>query len=175
MENGGPLETVVERHLRRVLAPVDVVSSSTVKPRIALDTNLLIAALTNLAGASARIVQAWRDGEIDLVASEATIREAELVLGAGWLGRMTSREAVEALLQDIRERAVLVGPETEVVDLPLKDPGDLRMLEAALAGNAAYVVTSDREFLSHRGYREVEFITPQEFWRRCDPTPGPST
>jgi predicted nucleic acid-binding protein len=59
--------------------------------------------------------------------------------------------------------------------LPLKDPGDLHMLEAALAGNAAYVVTSDREFLSHRGYGEVEFITPQEFWRRCGPNPRTNT
>ena len=146
-----------------------MVSSSTVMPRIALDTNLLIAALTTRTGASARIVQAWRDGKIELVTSEATIREAELVLGAGWLGRMTSRETVEALLRDLRERTSLVDADTEVDDLPLKDPGDLHMLEAALAGNAAYIVTSDREFLSHRGYGEVEFITPQEFWRCCEP------
>jgi len=146
-----------------------------VTPRIALDTNLLIAALTKRTGASARIVQAWRDGQIELVTSEATIREAELVLGAGWLGRMTSHETVEALLRDLRERTILVDSDSEVDGLPLKDPGDLHMLEAALAGNAAYVVTSDREFLSHRGYGEVEFITPQEFWRWCEPTLRPNT
>jgi putative PIN family toxin of toxin-antitoxin system len=137
--------------------------------RIAIDTNLLIAALTKRGGASARIVDAWRDGEIELVASEATVREAELVLGAGWLARMTSRETVETLLQDLRERAIRVDPEVAVKDLPLKDPGDLRMLEAALAGNAACVVTTDREFLSHRGYGTVEFVTPQQFWQRYEP------
>jgi putative PIN family toxin of toxin-antitoxin system len=142
-----------------------------VKPRIALDTNLLIAALTKAGGASARIVAAWREGDFDLVASEATLREAHLVLGAGWLGRITAEETVEALLRDLTERTVHVDPDIAVHDLPLKDPGDLRMLETALAGNAVYVVTSDREFLSHRGYGEVEFITPQEFWRRH----GPST
>ena len=139
------------------------------KTRIALDTNLLVAALTKAGGASARIVAAWREGDFDLVTSEATLREAHLVLGAGWLGRMTAQETVEALLRDLRERTILVHPDTTVQDLPLKDPGDLRMLETALAGEAAYVVTSDREFLSHRGYGEVEFITPQEFWRRCGP------
>jgi len=142
-----------------------VVSSFTVRPRIALDTNLLVAALTKPGGASARIVAAWREGDVELVASEATMREAEQVLGAGWLSRITSREEVETLLRDLRGRAVLVQPRTQVDDLPLKDPGDLRMLEAALAGSAAYVVTSDREFLSHRGYGEVEFITPQAFLR----------
>jgi hypothetical protein len=25
-------------------------------------------------------------------------------------------------------------------------------------------VTTDREFLSHRGYSTVEFVTPAEFW-----------
>jgi putative PIN family toxin of toxin-antitoxin system len=133
-------------------------------PRIAFDTNLLVAALTKPTGASGRILRAWRAGEIELVASDATIREAELVLGAGWLSRITSRPAVEQLLADLRSLAVQVGPMTRVTDLPLKDPGDLRMLEAALEGDAQYVVTTDREFLSHRGYQTIEFLTPTEFW-----------
>lgn len=146
------------------------------KPRIVLDTNLLIAALTRPTGGSARIVQAWRKGGVELVTSEATIREAELVLGAGWLARITSRVMVEALLRDLHERTTRVAPETVVDDIPLKDPGDLRMLEAALAGEAHSVVTTDREFLSHRGYGSVEFITPYEFWRRYDVDhPAPST
>ena len=142
-----------------------MVSSILVKPRIALDTNLLVAAVTKPGGASGRIVKACRDGKIELVASEATIREADLVVGAGWLARVTSPEAVETLLNELRERAIRVVPSGDVRDLPLKDPGDLRMLEAALAGGAAYVVTTDREFLSHRGYGEVEFVTPHQFWR----------
>ena len=135
------------------------------KVRIAIDTNLLIAALTKPSGASARILRAWRNGEIEVVASEATVREADLVLGAGWLARLTSRERVDSLLEDLRTRTVWVEPQTRVDDLPLKDPGDRRMLEAALEGGAQYVVTTDREFLSHRGYGEVEFVTPHRFWR----------
>jgi putative PIN family toxin of toxin-antitoxin system len=133
--------------------------------RIAIDTNLLIAALTSPRGTSARIVKAWLDGDIEVVASEATVREAESVLGGGWLARMTSREQVESLLDSLRTRSVWVEPSKRVTHLRLKDPGDLRILEAALEGGAKYVVTTDREFLSHRGYGPVEFVKPREFWR----------
>ena len=121
--------------------------------RICIDTNLLIAALTKRDGASARIVE--------VVTSEATQREAKLVLGGGWLARMTSRSMVDDLLENLRTRTVVVDPD-EIDDIGLKDEGDRRMVEAAVAGGAEYVVTTDREFLSRRGYRDTEFVTPRE-------------
>jgi len=132
--------------------------------RIAIDTNLLIAALMRPLGTSARIVSEWLDGRLEVVASPATIGEAELVLGGGWLARLVSREAVESLLEALRTRSVLVMEPAPITGLRLKDEGDLRMVEAAVAGRARYVVTTDREFLSQRGYGEVEFVTPGEFW-----------
>ena len=130
--------------------------------RIALDTNLLIAALMRPHGTSARIVEAWLEGRIEVVASEATVREAELVLGGGWLGRMTSADAVGELLSALRERTVWVENSPAITDLALKDEGDRRLVETAAAGGARYIVTTDREFLSHRGYGGVEFVTPSE-------------
>lgn len=132
--------------------------------RIAIDTNLLIAALMRPSGTSARIVQEWLDGRLEVVASPATIGEADLVLGGGWLARLVSSEAVESLLEALRTRSVLVEDPPRIHDLRLKDEGDLRMVEAAVAGRARDVVTTDREFLSQRGYGKVEFVTPGEFW-----------
>lgn len=133
--------------------------------RIAIDTNVLIAAVTRPKGRSARVVQAWLAGEVEVVASEATVREAELVLGGGWLGRMTSRERVASLLEALRTRTVWVESPAPIRDLRLKDEGDVRLVEAAVSGGARYIVTTDREFLSHRGYDDVEFVTPEE-WER---------
>jgi putative PIN family toxin of toxin-antitoxin system len=132
--------------------------------RIAIDTNVLIAALTRPRGRSARIVESWLAGEVENVASEATVREAELVLGGGWLGRMTSREKVASLLEALRTRSVWVEDPEPVRDLRMKDEGDVRMVETAVTGGAQYVVTTDREFLSHRGYAGVEFVTPRELF-----------
>jgi len=129
--------------------------------RICIDTNLLIAALTKRGGASARLIDAWLDGEVEVVTSEATQREAELVLGGGWLARMTSRAAVDDLLENLRTRSIVVEPEP-IDDIGLKDAGDRHMVEAAVAGGARYIVTTDREFLSKRGYGETEFVMPSE-------------
>ena len=136
--------------------------------RIAIDTNVLIAALTRTGGTSARIVQAWLDGRLEAVASTATIREAELVLGGGWLARMVSPEAVESLLEALRTRSVLIEQPPQVRGLRLKDAGDLRLVEAAVSGGARYIVTTDREFLRARGYGDVEFVTPSEFLEGLD-------
>ena len=133
--------------------------------RIAIDTNVLIAALTRPGGTSARIVQAWLDERLEVVASSATIREAELVLGAGWLARMLEPKLVERLLDALRTRSFLIERPPSVRDLRLKDAGDLRLVEVAVAGGARYIVTTDREFLRARGYADVEFVTPAEFER----------
>lgn len=143
--------------------------------RIAIDTNCLIGALVNPRSTSARVVRAWLGGRIEVVASEATVREAELVFGGRWLGRMVGREKVDDLLRELRTRAIWVEQPARITDLRLKDEGDLRMVETALAGGAEYVVTTDREFLSHRGYGEVEFVTPDELLRRLDGHPAPAS
>jgi len=140
--------------------------------RIAIDTNVLIAAVTRPGGTSARIVQTWLDGRLEVVASTATIREVDLVLGAGWLARMVSPEVIEVLLEALRTRSVFIEQPPRILDLRLKDAGDLRLVEAAVAGGARYIVTTDREFLRARGYADVEFVTPAEFERLLGETGG---
>ncbi len=130
--------------------------------RIVVDTNVLVAALTRPTGSAAQIARAWREGRVELVVSEATLREAELVLGGRWLHRLATAREVEGLLQDLRGRAVRVSPQS-AVDLDLKDEGDRRLVEAAVAGDAAYLITADREVLRSRGYAGTEFVTPTEF------------
>lgn len=138
------------------------------RTRIVIDTNVLIAALTKHGGASDRIVRAWLDGRIDVVTSEATLREAEAVIGAGWLERLSSREAIRDLLDALRERTVRVQA-PRIDGLRLKDAGDRRLVEAALAGDARYLVTTDREVLRQRGYGDTEFVTPTELLRSLEP------
>src|SRR2546426_8444937 len=140
--------------------------------RIAIATNVLTAAVTRPGGTSARIVQTWLDGRLEVVASTATIREVELVLGAGWLARMVSPEVIEVLLEALRTRSVFIEQPPRILDLRLKDAGDLRLVEAAVPSGARYIVTTDREFLRARGYADVEFVTPAEFERLLGETGG---
>ncbi len=135
--------------------------------RVVIDTNVLIAALTKPGGNAARLLAAWREGGIELVASEATLREAELVLGGGWLGRMTSQAEVRGLLGELRRRSVIVEAE-RIEGLPLRDEGDRRLVEAAVAGGARYLVTTDRELLRYRGQAGTEIVTPCELLRQLE-------
>ena len=133
--------------------------------RIAIDTNVLIASLTKARGAGARIVRAWLDGRFEVVSSEATLREARLLLDSRWLRRMVPKESVDALLQHLDMRSIRVRG-ARIRDLPLKDKGDRRLVEAAVEGEAAYLVSADRELLRYRGYGGTEFVTPTDFLKR---------
>ncbi len=131
---------------------------------VVLDTNVLIASLAKPGGSAARVIDAWERGRLEVVASEATLREAELVLGSGWLTRLVSGERIDSLLNRLRTRSTLVeGAPLE--GLPLKDSGDRRLVEAAVEGHATYLVTSDQEVLRYRGYGGTEFVTPTELLR----------
>ncbi len=130
--------------------------------RIAIDTNVLVAALTNSGGAAARIVDAWVEDQLDVVSSEATLREAELILDSQWLRRIVPRGSIDALLDLLLTRSIRVRA-TRIEELPLKDEGDRRLVEAAIQGGASYLVTADAELLKYRGYRAAEFIKPTDF------------
>ena len=132
--------------------------------RAIIDTNILVGALARRGGTADRILERWRAGAFEHVASEATLREAELVVGGRWVERLGGRSERDALLAELRERSIIV--EAPILDeLTLKDAGDRRLVEAAHAGGARYLVTADREVLRMWGYGGVEFVTSGEFLR----------
>lgn len=136
-----------------------------------VDTNSLVAALTRPQGSSARILDLWREGRIELLATPETLREAELVLGGRWLARMTQRGAVDSLLGELREKTLVVEAPT-IPGLKLKDRGDRDLVAAAVHGGAQYLVTADRELLEMRGHQGVEFLTSAEFVRQIGEAAG---
>lgn len=132
--------------------------------RAIIDTNLLVGALARRGGAACRILERWRAGAFEHVASEATLREAELVVGGRWLERLVATRVRDDLLTELRARSIMVEARI-LTKLTLKDAGDRRLVEAAHAGKARYLVTSDREVLRMWGYGGVEFVTAGEFLR----------
>ena len=132
--------------------------------RVIIDTNLLVGALAKRGGAASRILESWRKGRFEHVASKATLREAELVVGARWVERLSGKEERDGLLAELRDHSIIVA--APILDeLTLKDAGDRRLVEAAHAGGARYLVTADREVLRMWGYGGVEFVTSEEFLR----------
>lgn len=125
--------------------------------RVVIDTNSLVAALVKPAGSSARLLELWRADELELVGSNETLREARLVISGRWLERLASKEAVESLIAELEAHTIIVAAPV-LPELTLKDEGDRRLVEAAAAGAADYLVTADREVLLMRGYGPTEFL-----------------
>jgi putative PIN family toxin of toxin-antitoxin system len=133
--------------------------------RIAIDTSVLVAALTNPSGGGAKIVDAFLEGRLEVVCSEATLREAELVLDSRWLRRLAASNRIDDVLECFRTQSIRVGG-APIRGLRLKDEGDRRLVEAAVEGGATYLVTADAELLRYQGYGPTEFVSPAEFLRR---------
>jgi predicted nucleic acid-binding protein len=100
------------------------------------------------AGPPARILAAWAEGELDLLASVDILAEY--------------RRVVDRLRKKY--------PSVDVVPIDAdacSDKDDLKFLACALAGNATCVVSGDRALLRASGYEGIEVMTPRAFQTRC--------
>jgi predicted nucleic acid-binding protein len=136
--------------------------------RIALDTNVVVAAMRSPTGASAAALLAARRGAITILANvglaleyEATCRLAEHRLAAG-LDQNQVGIFIDAIL------AMVEPVDTHYLWRPqLRDPGDEFVLEAAVNGQAAAIVTFNlRDFGTVPASFGLELLKPAELLRR---------
>ena len=125
-----------------------------IRPRVVLDTNVLVSALLFRAGSLRWLVDAWQTERVYPLASKATVAELLRVLGYPKfrLAAGDRQALVEAYLPWCE--AVVVSVATEVPDC--RDPADRMFLELAAAANADALVTGDGDLLA----LETAFATP---------------
>ncbi len=71
-------------------------------------------------------------------------------------------DRIERLLTSLRGSGRWVDPSAEL-DVVAADPDDNRVLEAAIEGNAEFIVTGDRHLLELREYEGTRIVSPVEF------------
>ena len=127
--------------------------------RAVVDTNVLISGVF-FGGWPYRVLEAWRNGRVEMVVSESILQEYWVV------ARRLSREfpGVDAgpFLELLSARAKLV----EAADLPAPvcaDRADDKFLACALAGGARVIVSGDRGLQRASGYRGIEVLGPRQF------------
>lgn len=113
--------------------------------RVVLDTNVLIAALLTK-GKAHRLVRHFglEEEAFDILSSKEQIAELKRVLREKFPG-VLSRAEVGTFINRFREVAVMVKPQSGVKHSP--DPDDNIILGIALAGEANYLVTGDKDDL----------------------------
>jgi putative PIN family toxin of toxin-antitoxin system len=119
------------------------------KIRAAFDCVVFLQAAVSQAGPAFRALQLVESGDVELLLSAEVLSEVGEVLS-----RKTVREKFAELtepriaefLSRLRSLGTLVTDVPAVIRLP-RDPGDEPYLNLALAGQADYLVTRDRDLL----------------------------
>lgn len=128
---------------------------------VVLDTNTLIAGF--FPGASQKIIQAWKRGDVQAVVSAAVLKEYERIV-APLPFRKRQRDEVLALVRNrMLTRTVRPSRHLRVVR---DDPADDKFLECALAGKVKYIVSSDMHLKRIGKFESVEILTPTQFVKR---------
>jgi putative PIN family toxin of toxin-antitoxin system len=132
--------------------------------RVVLDTNVLIGALLSAKGAPAEIVRRWQAEVFRVIISPPLLAEFKRVTayahGQKYLRQ--PQEEVAAFLRRLGTVATLVEPDFSL-SVITKDPEDDRVLECALAGDAAYVVSGNKHLLELQRYNNIIILNPVGF------------
>jgi len=129
--------------------------------RVVIDTSSLVSYALTRGGFMQRVVAHWRAGTFILLSSPAT--RAEL---AGVLARPAIRRLAAAPLDELvrgLERFSEHVPGTLNLSGACRDAKDDKFLACAVEGKAHYLVSSDRDLLDIRHYRDVAIVQPGQF------------
>ena len=128
--------------------------------KVVLDTNVIVAAFATR-GLCAAVFQLCLT-KYRIVLSEYILSEvAEKLVDKIHL----PHAIVQEIIQFLREHTQIVKPEV-IEESVCEDERDLPIRGTALSGNAYFLITGDKDLLSLQKYKNIEILSPREFWKR---------
>lgn len=127
--------------------------------KIVLDTNIFISGMF-WEGDSYKILDLWRKHNFELITSIEIIEELNRTFNNFKI--KLEKQQMDNLNDMILKNSILVIP-TEKINIVKDDPDDNKFIEAAIKGNAQYIITQDNHLLKIKYYGEIKIITPREF------------
>lgn len=128
------------------------------KQRVVLDSNVIVSGL-GWSGPPARIVDAALEGRFALLTSEPLLAELRRVLAYPKLAKVI--DDAERLVDLVAESGEVV--QTSSVLAVVDDESDNRVLEAAVDGDADYIVSGDDDLLGLGSFQGIPIVTPGKF------------
>jgi uncharacterized protein len=129
--------------------------------RIALDSSVLIAAHISRAGVCAELLEDVLLHH-ELVSSEFILEELTRKLLEKFGFTAADAHQVAAFLRRVGNIVVPASLPPDVC----RDPTDIPVLGTAVAGQAALLISVDRDLLDLKVWQNIPIIRPGEFWRR---------
>lgn len=129
------------------------------KSRIVIDTNVIVSALMF---SKSTAMQAFTRAKLEgiILMSVDLISELVDVLSRQKFDRYISKETRENFLASLATETELI--ETNETITLCRNPKDNKFLELAIAGNASYIVTGDKDLLELHLFRGVFILTPAD-------------
>ena len=126
--------------------------------RVVFDTNILVSALVFPGGQGEAALRRIIEETDQLVLSRPILEELLDVLGRKFARDAEELAHVAVYLSDI---ATIVAPKQRI--RAVKDEPDNRILECAVAGHAAVIVTGDKVLLTLKRYEEIRLLTLRDY------------
>lgn len=131
--------------------------------RFVFDTNVTIsAALLKTSAPRQALDLARRLGKI--LMSWPTMAELQEVLGRKRFDKYISENERMLFLEALAREATLVDTIETITNC--RDPKDNKFLEVAVEGNAACLVSGDKDLLTLNPFRDIPVLTPRDFLDR---------
>jgi putative PIN family toxin of toxin-antitoxin system len=131
--------------------------------RVVIDTSVLIRYLIKPSAAIRELIEVrWLSGEIQMVTCPGLLAELKGVLGRDYIQDLIRPEEGQILLDAIALKAEAL-PSLGPVPSYTRDPKDDKFVACALAGEAQYVITVDRDLLVLESLGSLLVITPEQF------------
>jgi putative PIN family toxin of toxin-antitoxin system len=127
--------------------------------KIVVDTNVFVSGVF-FSGPPHQILQAWRDGKVQLVISPAILDEYVRV--GEELSEQFPAVDLRPLLELVTLNAETVTPVVSAESI-CADPDDDKFFLCAIAARCKIIVSGDKHVLVKSGYRGIQVVKPREF------------
>lgn len=138
-------------------------------PRVVLETNLVLSALVFSAGTLVALRRGWQSQRFTPIVSKATA--GELIRVLAYPKFRLNAEGRENLLSDYLLFCEAIQVPNPPPQTPhCRDPFDMPFLELAIAGEADYLVTGDRDLLSLASEFPCPIVNANRFLQHLEST-----
>ena len=130
--------------------------------KVVVDTNVVISGVF-FGGHPRRVLEAWRDGAVDLVISAEVLDEYRRV------GERLEEQFPGVSLKPFLALVVANAMSVEPGPLPSpvsRDPNDDPFIACAVAGGCDAIVSGDRHLLEVSGHGGIDVLTPRQLLDR---------
>jgi len=130
--------------------------------KVVLDTNVLVSGVF-FSGPPRQILEAWRDGRVELVVSLEILEEYRRV------GERLSAEfegvSLEPFFTLLATNALIVQPR-RLSEAVVSDSTDDKFFACALGTDCRVIISGDKRVLAASSYEGVEVLSPRSFIER---------